>query len=133
VKDGVLPVKNGKSFRLKATFDMTDQKRAGLRVKVNSAESSYVEICVDKEKNQLIMDAVDCEVGLEKAPFALKEGELLSLDIFVDRAIVEVYANERQAICRYVYPADPEDAVGVRLCGDPVSVDAWEMAPSNPY
>jgi len=59
---------------------------------------------------------------LQRFLYYLKGRELPSLDIFVDRAIVEVYANKQQAICRYVYPADPEDAVGVRLCGDPVSV-----------
>ena len=40
----------------------------------------------------------------EEAPFSLADGETLDLDIFVDKLIVEVYANERQAIVRARLP-----------------------------
>jgi beta-fructofuranosidase len=57
--------------------------------------------------------------------------------VFVDRSVVEVYANDRQAICRRVYPGRP-DSLGVAVFatgGDAriASVKAWEMMPSNPY
>ena len=62
-------------------------------------------------------------------------GEALTLDIFVDRSVVEVFANKRQAICRRVYPDHPADAVGVKLIGKTAvtGAEAWEMMPSNPY
>ena len=54
----------------------------------------------------------------ESAPFELSDGENLVLDIFADKSIVEVYANNRQAICRRVYPEDPSAATGIKLIGD---------------
>jgi beta-fructofuranosidase len=50
---------------------------------------------------------------------------------------VEVFANDRQAIGRRVYPARA-DSLGVALFAKGgsarcKSVKAWEMTPSNPY
>ena len=72
----------------------------------------------------------------EEMPFTLNENENLELDIFVDKAVVEVYANERQAICRPTYPTNPENAVGVKFIGNKENVlklEAYSMAPANPY
>jgi beta-fructofuranosidase len=54
----------------------------------------------------------------------------------VDRSIVEVYANDRQAIARRIYPV--LGGTGVRLFGrggdaKVISARAWELMPSNPY
>jgi beta-fructofuranosidase len=48
-----------------------------------------------------------------------------------------VFANDRQAICRRVFPAR-QDSLGVVLFaeGAPAAfrkVTAWEMMPANPY
>jgi beta-fructofuranosidase len=73
---------------------------------------------------------------IEAGPFALKAGEPLKLRVFVDKSVVEVFANDRQAVTRRIYPS--KDSVGVVLfaSGGPVKVptlQAWEMMPSNPY
>jgi len=73
----------------------------------------------------------------EEGPFALEEGEKIKLHIGVDKSIVEVFANDPQAIMRRIYPT-LEESLGVTLfCeGDSVQVhhlDAWQMWPSNPY
>ena len=61
----------------------------------------------------------------------------LKLRVFVDKSVVEVYANDRQAICRRVYPAR-DDSLGVVLFANGgeakiCSLKAWEMMPANPY
>ena len=58
------------------------------------------------------------------------------LRVFVDKSIVEVFANDRQAVARRVYPK--LGGLGVKLFakgGDVkvLSVKAWELMPSNPY
>jgi len=55
----------------------------------------------------------------------------------VDKSVVEVFANGRQAVMRRIYPSRT-DSVGLRLFsnGGPArvrSLQAWEMAPANPY
>ena len=67
----------------------------------------------------------------------LKPGEPLKLRVFVDKSVVEVYANDRQAIGRRVYPdahRQPRRRP-VRHGGSAAfkTVKAWEMMPSNPY
>ena len=67
----------------------------------------------------------------ETAPLFLDEGELLELHVFIDRSVVEVFANGRQCISVRVYP-DRADSVGVSLRSQGcdaylTSLDAWEM------
>ena len=79
----------------------------------------------------------DLPGAVEAAPFELEDGERLKLRIFVDRSVVEVFANSRQAIARRVFPSR-RDSVGVRLFssgGDARvhTLEAWNITPSNPY
>jgi beta-fructofuranosidase len=64
------------------------------------------------------------------------EGEALSLDVFIDRSVIEVFANGRQAITRRVYFHDP-DIISVSILqeGDAKvrELSAWEIAAANPY
>jgi len=148
-ENGRFAVRNGELFRMKAVIDADDQEKIGFNVRVGS-DGCRTAIYYDKAKGAIVFDASESSQELrvedaagrshlrmvEEAPFKLEEGEKLSLDIFVDKSIIEVYANDRQAICRRVFPADPVDAVGVSLIGDKAKVqklDAWELFPANPY
>ncbi len=67
----------------------------------------------------------------------MKDGESLGLRVFVDKSVVEMYANDRQAIGRRVYPGRVDSLSMILFAdggqADIASVKAWEMAPSNPY
>ena len=67
----------------------------------------------------------------ETAPLLLEEGETLRLRIFVDRSIVEVFANGKQCVAARVYPGR-EDSAGVSLRAQGSgallrSLSAWQM------
>ena len=135
VTDGVLPVK-GDAFRAKLTFD--GKGKQGLRLREDTEAGEYTDIYYDPAQKKLIFDATQSGSEgwkiLEEAPFALEEGEELELDIFVDKSVVEVYANTRQAICRRVYPTNPERAQRVTLLGEGLKeLSAWDIFPANPY
>ena len=73
-------------------------------------------------------------VDAQRAPFTLKDNETLQLRIYVDKSVVEVFANGRQCITQRVYPTRA-DSIGVRLLslGGQAhfrSIQAWEMAPA---
>ena len=68
-----------------------DEGRDGLRIKV------------EREKNLLL-------VGNQNGDFTLKSGEPLSLRIFVDACLVEVFANEKQVVM-----ADKKRPVGSKI------------------
>jgi sucrose-6-phosphate hydrolase SacC (GH32 family) len=76
-------------------------------------------------------------VTAQEAPFELHPGEPLCLRIFLDRSILEVFANGRQCVTQPIYPTRP-DSLGVTVFarGGSVTVaslDAWDMAPANPW
>ena len=50
----------------------------------------------------------------ERCPLLLADGENLRLQVFIDRSLIEVYANDRQCLTARVYPAGP-DSTGVSL------------------
>ena len=67
----------------------------------------------------------------ESGAFYMKPNELLKLRVFVDRSVVEVFANEKQCVAMRVYPGR-EDSVGVSLRAqgndaELKSFAAWQM------
>lgn len=138
--DLFIPVRNGRSFRMKAVIDPGKAQFTGFRVCANSDGDEYTDVYYDCKSGKLVMDTTHSGTmgwnALEEAPFTLEADEKLQLDIFVDKSIVEVYANERQAICRRIFPTDPQDAVGVHMIGGGSKLeqlDIWEMSPANMY
>jgi beta-fructofuranosidase len=116
-------------------------KRVGVLVRRSPDGSEETRLYYDAEKGELVFDSTRSGIAgrktVERAPLALHPGEPLRLRVFVDRSVVEVYANDRQAICRRVFPGQP-NSVGVAFFAEGgkarfAKVKAWEMSPSNPY
>ena len=135
-----IPVKNGESFRLKCRISMSGADRAGFSVRCSGETGEHTDIYYDRTIGKLVFNATEsgCDGWRvkEEAPFTLAEGETLDLDVFVDKSVVEVYANERQAIVRRVYPSKPETAVKVYAISDGAvfgETTVSEMAPTNLY
>jgi sucrose-6-phosphate hydrolase SacC (GH32 family) len=67
----------------------------------------------------------------------LNPGEPLKLRVFIDRCMIEVFANDgRLALSRVAYP--PAGATGTTLYanGGPATathVRMWDIMPTNPY
>ncbi|GIX00156.1 MAG: hypothetical protein KatS3mg111_3488 [Pirellulaceae bacterium] len=133
---------SGNSLELRVVFDTESSQRCGLKVccSPDGAEQTLVyydalekKLKVDTTKSSLRDGAKTVEAG----PFALAEGEPLELRVFVDKSVVEVFANGRQAVMRRIYPSRG-DSVGVKCfaaggTARVVRADAWEMMASNPY
>ena len=68
----------------------------------------------------------------------MSAGAPLKLRVYIDKSVVEVFANDgRQAAMRRIYPTR-RDSIGVALFSNGGAtqvkkVTAWEMMPSNPY
>jgi beta-fructofuranosidase len=67
----------------------------------------------------------------ETAPLVMEPGEPLRLRVFIDRSVVEVFANGKQCVAARVYPGrDDSTEVSLRAHGSGarlVSLDAWQM------
>ena len=134
--DGV----TGDSCELQLEVTCGTAKRCGIRVRASQDGQEETVIYYDTEKKELVFDATRSGASTrpaEHAPFALNEGEKLTLRVFVDKPIVEVFANDRQAIGRRVFPTR-NDSLGVGLFVEGGaatfdSVKAWRMMPTQPY
>ncbi len=103
--DGVV----GDSCELEITADSAAMaKQAGVKVRASADGEEETLLYYDAEAKQLMFDStksgVDGRRTVERAPFELRDGEPMKLRVFVDKSIVEIYANDRQVICRRVYP-----------------------------
>lgn len=67
----------------------------------------------------------------ENGGFDLPEGEILKLRVFIDRSIVEVFANDRQCVALRVYP-ERDDSTGVSIMAKGreaklLKLNVWQM------
>ncbi len=116
-------------------------KRYGLKVCCSADGEEQTLVYYDTETKKLSIDTRKSSLGggpksIEAGPLELKPGEPLKLRVYVDKSVVEVFANGRQAVMRRIYPTR-KDSLGVVLYseGGPSKVttlEAWDMMPSNP-
>jgi beta-fructofuranosidase len=135
--DGV----KGDACELQMEIDPAGPVRAGVKVRASKDGKEETLLYYDPVARELVFDATKSGVAgrmvVEHAPLNLPAGEPSKLRVFVDKAVVEVYANDRQAIGRRVYPAEAE-SVGLVLFteGGPATftkIKGWEISPSNPF
>ena len=141
-KEIVLPKISGNTIELEIQIEPQAAKQVGVKICRSPDREEETLILYDAAEQKLKVDSTKSGLAegrkvVEAAPFALKPGEPLMLRMFVDRSVVEVFANDRQAITRRIYPARP-DSLGVAVfanggAAQGKSVKAWQMAPSNAY
>jgi beta-fructofuranosidase len=140
---GLLPDVRGDALEIIAEFDQTsgDARRYGLLVRCAPEQEEYTRVVYDRVEGRLFVDrgraSLDPDVhrGAHGGAFELTAGEPLRLHVYLDRSIVEVYANGRACLTERIYPSRP-DSIGVDLFADggdvtATSVDVWELAPGG--
>lgn len=131
----------GNACELAVEIESGAAEHCGLKVRASPGGEEETLLYYDAGKRELVFDSTrsgaEGRKVVERAPLALKPGEPLKLRVFVDKSVVEIFANDRQAIARRVYPTRA-DSLGVALfvSGGGARfkrIQAWEMMPSNPY
>jgi sucrose-6-phosphate hydrolase SacC (GH32 family) len=145
---GELPLDEvkGDCLEISAVIEPGDAKEFGIKVRCSpGGEEQTAIICSPAERTlkiDLSKSSPDVEytwgdrvVMEQAAPFELKPDEPLRLRVFLDRSVLEVFANGRQCLTQRIYPSRG-DSLGVTLVarGGSVkvtSLDAWEMSPTH--
>ena len=91
-----------------------------VRESLISIESSFASLSPDVQPR-----------GPETGSFLLKRDETLKLRIFIDKSVVEVFANGKQCVAVRVYPSR-DDSNGFSICShgqesELKSLEAWQM------
>ncbi len=141
----------GNIMEMELIIDPGKAKRFGFKVFCSKDGREQTPVTFDTEKNTLkidmrpsslnkpdyhefVMHDPNPVVEVQEAPFELKEGEKLHLRVFLDKSILEVFANGRQCITQVVYPT-LEDAVHVQVFTEDKSIKvekmkAWKLFPT---
>ena len=104
-------------------------RNRGYRNRGHRTGPQYSLLTIDSSYSSLLPDVLSR--APETASIAIEPNEPLKLRVFVDRSVVEVFANGKQCVALRVYPGR-EDSIGVslRAQGQDVrlkSLDAWQM------
>ena len=98
---------SGDAMELEVTFASPRPKEFGIDVLCDKNGENGMRVAVMADSNTL-------QVGNAPAPFELQDGEDLTLRIFIDKNLVEVFANDRQAAVAATPRYTPEN-LGARL------------------
>lgn len=131
----------GDCLEIKAEFEPGGATQTGLLVRCAPDDSEQTLIAYDWQTHELVIDrtksSLDPEVVKDRRSAACPPGAngRVTLYIFLDRSIIEVFANNEVAMASRVYPTRP-DSLGVRLvaAGGPAVVnqlDVWKLSAAN--
>lgn len=137
----------GRAVELEAVIDPKKAREVGIRILRSPDAAEYTTVSVSmhawawpwsSNKRELIVDVSQASLSAEVAsrspevgPLFLKDGDPIRLRVFIDRSIIEVYANGRQCLTMRAYPTR-EDSVGVSVFArgseaNLISLDAYQM------
>lgn len=133
-----LPGAKGNAIEIRAVVEVQKATQIGLRVLRSPDGAEETVVSFYPSTNTLSLDTSRSSLRPEahlRAPetgiLALKEGEPLELRIFIDRSVIEVFANGRQALVTRMYP-ERADSTGIQLFtrgaeAQVRSMDVWQM------
>jgi sucrose-6-phosphate hydrolase SacC (GH32 family) len=146
----------GDGLELALEVETGQAQQVGLKVRRAPKGQEETLIAYDAAKKTLLLDVTKSslskdvrygwpdphstrgrDIRVQRAPLKLGAGEPLRLRVFLDRSIIEVFANGRQCVTQRIYPSRA-DALGVALfakggTATVTSLDAWDMAPTNAW
>lgn len=129
---------SGNCLELRATIEPGQANAVGLKVCRSEGGEEETLIEVDLAAGTLTLDPSRASLSpditgpeAQVAPFVPASDEALELRVFVDRSVVEVFANGRQSVVKRIYPTRP-DSVGVQAYARGGSatlarLEAWDM------
>jgi beta-fructofuranosidase len=129
----------GDTLEIIAELDPGDATEIGIAVRCAPDHSEQTRVTYDPFHQRLAIDSsesslsAEAQGGAHSGPLPLSGGEMLRLQVFIDRSVVEVFGNERVCVTSRVYPSQA-DTLGVELFAQGgaarlISMDAWEISP----
>jgi beta-fructofuranosidase len=134
--DVPLPVQ-GDSLEIVAEFQV-GRATCGLKLRCAADHSQETVVGYEVGAGYVFVDRErasqdpEAQGGVQRAPLSLDADETLKLHLFLDRSMVELFANERRCLTSRIYPSPPYDSLGVKLFasgGDArlKSLDVWSL------
>jgi beta-fructofuranosidase len=130
----------GDCLEIMAEFEVNPTAPAqafGLKVRCSPDDEEHTLIVYDDDTKRLEIHrekstlAAETDTDAQGGPFELDSGKTLRLHIFLDRSVVEIFANGWSCLTSRIYPTRPDSlAIKPYVKGGHVllkSLDVWEM------
>ena len=142
---GFLPLEDagGDCLEITAVLDPGDADEVGLKLRRSPNGDEETTVLYRPAEQRLTLEVVRSSLSADvtgregqTAPLQLGPDQPLELNIFLDRSVVEVFANARQCLTKRIYPSRP-DSLGIGLFAQggtatAVTIDVWQMSPIWP-
>jgi sucrose-6-phosphate hydrolase SacC (GH32 family) len=127
------------SLHIRAELSWSDARHLGITVRKTPSGSEQTVIGYDRTAGELYVDrtrsgtvsSLFTNLGVQRGPLPSAPGERVVLDIFVDKSMIEIYANGHKSITTRAYPG-ASNAGLVELFADGGatvhSLKVWQMA-----
>jgi len=116
-----LPLPETNTLEIETEIDLQSATSVGLGLKSGSKDPQVV----------VNFNGLELQVLDAKAPLSLAKGERkLKLGIFIDRSVLEVFANETVCVTKTIAPLDANATLEIRAEGgnaDAKRIQAWQM------
>ena len=126
-----LPGVDAACAELAVTFARESAGEIGVLVGRSPVGAEQTRIAYSRSEDRITLDPASSSArpdgvgrAMQHAPLVLDQDEALQLRIFIDRSIVEVFANGRQCLTQRVYPSRP-DSCGVALSPPDDNASRW--------
>jgi beta-fructofuranosidase len=127
----------GDCLEVLARFEPGDADAVGLKLRCSPDGEEQTAIVCDRRAGRLQADRErsscdpECDCSPHGDAVELTEGEPVTLHVFLDRSVVEVFLNDRVALTTREYPTR-DDSVGLELLARGggarvTSLDVWEL------
>ncbi|MFO7916968.1 MAG: glycoside hydrolase family 32 protein [Anaerolineae bacterium] len=133
----MVPEVRGDGLEILALLRPGDARRCGVKVRCAPDEEETTLVTYDAVEERLILDRRGASLNNTVAndrrsgPLQLGDDDTLTLRIYLDRSVIEVFGNYRTCLTGWLYPSR-DDSLGLRLFAEEgeaelVSLDIWEM------
>ena len=115
-----IPHAQGDCIEIRADIEIGHAGAVGSRFRRSPNGEEQTVVSYDAEKQLLSLDrsgaSLDSEVGrsVDSAPLNLPRDEPLSLHVFVDRSVVEIFSGDWKCLTGRIYPTR-NDSLGIEL------------------
>lgn len=129
---------SGDCLEIIAQVELGAGAEVGLKVRCSPGEEEYTTIMIQGATQEIMIERAHASLdpGVARAPcvapLTLAAGEPVTLHIFLDRSVVEVFTDDgRTVLATRIYPTRP-DSLGLNLSGHGgsarvKSLDVWTM------
>jgi beta-fructofuranosidase len=136
-KSGYLEGVSGDALEISIAFDADDVEEFGLILRespdgqertVVNCDVRHRRVVVDRDESSLNSSVDDSPQSM---PIKLEDDGTITLRVFLDRSVIEVFANDAQCLTSRIYPTRSDSLeVDLRASHEEVTVtslDIWEM------